>query len=113
MVKGFDRYEILANHYRQQVESWKWDAIKEDALRNPGISEGSGEEQGFSYLGSVFAVMPSGKFWCAFTSNQTRGDMVKDEIFRGVMEETAQKHGLWIENGEGDPCDLFACCSLN
>ena len=32
-----------------------------------------------------------------------------DEMFRDAMEDEASKNDSWVENGEGDPCDLFLC----
>lgn len=30
-----------------------------------------------------------------------------DELFRDMLEREAEEHGFCVENGEGDPCDLF------
>ena len=30
-----------------------------------------------------------------------------DQLWREALEAEAEKHGGWIESGEGDPCDLF------
>lgn len=32
-----------------------------------------------------------------------------DECFRERLEYLLDKHGAWLEGGEGDPCDLFIC----
>jgi len=32
-----------------------------------------------------------------------------DDAFNEALEEEANNHGCFIQNGEGDPCDVFLC----
>jgi hypothetical protein len=59
-------------------------------------------------LGTVFSVMPSGKFWTGWaSSNVTPRDAARDSAYREALDRAAAKFGGSIENGEGDPCDLL------
>jgi len=59
------------------------------------------------YVGSVFSVFPSGKFYTPWTSNQTCWDVYQDEIFRECLEEILGENDIVLENGEGSSEDLF------
>ena len=60
------------------------------------------------YLGSVFNIMPSGKYYTPWAcSNVTEEEARKDEKFRERMEQEAEKYGLFVTCGEGDPTDIF------
>lgn len=37
----------------------------------------------------------------------------KDELWREEAETELSKYGAWLESGEGDPCDLFVCVSVD
>ena len=113
MIAGFNRYEILTRRYTAEVKGcFDWSFIKRDAESNPQQPEGADEEYGCHYLGTVFGIMPSGKFYMPWTSNQTRSDEVKDSCYWDALNAIAGEHGCWVENGEGDPCDLFIWCHL-
>ncbi len=103
--------------YVAEIENWDWDVIKADAIANskdPDIAEtdDDGNINGTTFLGTVFDLAPSGKFYMPWTSNQTEEDCDEDEKFYAALDEVAEKHGMYIENGEGDPCDLFASITI-
>ncbi len=120
MHKGFDRYAILDRLYRPVILAWDWEAIKADVAADAtqGLADADRvtdavkyncrDMEASTYLGSVFSLLPSGKYYMPWTSNQTRADVTKDEVFMGTLEEVAQTHGLYVRNGDGDPCDLYA-----
>jgi hypothetical protein len=60
------------------------------------------------FLGTVMQLMPSGKYYTFWTSNQTAVDVYRDERYYSLLHEEAEREGFCIENGEGDPCDIFA-----
>ncbi len=62
-----------------------------------------------SYIGSVFSLMPSGKYCMPWSSNVTEKVSIQDERERERMEKAANELGAWVESGEGDPTDLFLC----
>jgi len=60
------------------------------------------------FLGTVFNLMPSGKYHTPWaSSNVTEEEVVKDMDWWDEMDRLASKHGLFITQGEGDPCDIF------
>ena len=64
------------------------------------------------FLGSVMSIMPSGKFYMPWTTNQTQRDVIKDSAFMSALEDVLDEYDMWIESGEGDPTDLFVCARL-
>lgn len=62
------------------------------------------------YLGTVMNMTPSGKIYYPFAhSNVTIKEAALDEVWREYMERELGKHNLYLETGEGDPCDIFLC----
>lgn len=100
------RIDLRAD-YTQQIESANWEAIVKEACETTDESDDGDGLIGRAFIGSVFSVMPSGKFYMPWTTNQTWRDIVKDELFMELLERKAGECGGWIESGEGDPCDLF------
>lgn len=82
------------------------------------------------YLGSVFGLLPSGKYYTPFASSNVdacsrcKGEGCKhcgymgsreayeDSLWYEYMESALSKHGCILESGEGDPCDLFITRSI-
>ena len=61
------------------------------------------------FLGTVFALMPSGKFYTPWAcSNVTEEEAEEDEEWRKAVEAELDKFDAYLISGEGDPCDLFA-----
>ena len=58
------------------------------------------------YIGSVLSIMPSGKYYMCWTTNQTDVDMMADELFFAIMEDVAGEMGMIVFSGD-DPCDMF------
>lgn len=77
------------------------------------------------FLGTVFSLCPSGKYYmpfacsnvepcnhchgegCDFCGWQGSREAYEDTLFYEYLESYAGKIGAWVENGEGDPCDIF------
>jgi hypothetical protein len=111
--------------------------IVKHALTTPGWYREEVDEDDFEgvverlYLGTVFTLTPSGKYYMPWASGNVapcprckgtgdRGELScrhcgglgsreahEDEVFNEAMESMANDHACWIESGEGDPCDLF------
>lgn len=97
----------MAKTYKSQIMAWDWARIIKRARLNVE-TDYEGNTVGREFLGTVFALYPSGKYYTPFAnSNVTEAEAAKDERFGAALEEIAQKHGGWIESGEGDPCDIF------
>lgn len=109
--------EKLHQRYKEEIRGWDWEAIKTEAEGNaqermfPCVGRSDDEEyRGMIFLGTVFALSPSGKYYMPWTTNQTVRDEIRDSAFYSALDDIAEEHGMWIESGEGDPCDIFACC---
>jgi hypothetical protein len=107
----------MARTYGTQIRSWDWPGIithtKEQARLHgdDGCTDGcdSAGHVGECYLGSVMSLAPSGKFYTAWTTNQTSDDVDKDSRWYAALDKVAEKSQGWIESGEGDPTDLYFC----
>ena len=68
---------------------------------------------GTTFLGTVFAVYPSGKYYTAWAcSNVTEKEAKVDEAFSAALDRVCDKYGISIQEGEGDPCDMFITVEL-
>lgn len=95
--------------YLADIRSWDWEFVKSEALGNRQEPESELDPAyGTTFIGTVFALAPSGKYYMPWTSNQTEDDIDEDGKFYEALDTVAEEHGMFIENGEGDPCDLFA-----
>ena len=111
-----DTVSRLEAQYIDEISSWDWQEIKQNAIdncENP-YEDDSSQLKGSCYLGTVFSIMPSGKFYMPWAcSNVTENEAEQDEIFMDRLESIASIYDLSIESGEGDPCDLFAVVYLD
>jgi len=83
---------------KEELESAEWDVDPD----NPDM------ESRQVYLGTVFALYPSGKFYTPWAnSNVTEAEAEKDEAWREKAESELEAIHASLVNGEGDPCDLF------
>lgn len=105
MYAFIDRMILI---YEKHIEkSIDWEKVEQDC--SEWEDEGSTR---FSFLGTVFQIMPSGKYWTFWAcGNMDQREMIKDTAFSKALENVAQKNGYWIESGEDDPCDIFICKS--
>lgn len=62
-----------------------------------------------SYRYYLYAMRRMAGFPCELCEGLGSYEAKLDEIFYEKLEAEAEEHGLGIENGEGDPCDVFAC----
>jgi hypothetical protein len=105
-----DFYEA---YYRRQIKRWDWKQIREDAENNPQTSM-DGDSYGSCFIGTVFDLNPSGKYWtCWAMGNVDRLEAIQDTAFTEALDSIANSRDMWIESGEGDPCDLYACIGLD
>lgn len=49
------------------------------------------------YYGDQLSKFPSGKIWAFWTSNQTKADMIRDELYSEVLEDVASDMGYYID----------------
>lgn len=105
---AFNRYEILFNHYKSQIEKeYYWDKIDIQARENCYLDE-EGNIIASCFVGSVFSINPSGKYWTFWAcSNVTRAEQTKDRAYNEALEEVLEEKGYFLSSGEGDLCDVF------
>lgn len=116
-IMPFDRYAILTAHYAKCIaDDWNLAAIKAECEANaepdPDSWPRNSELIGRCFLGTVMNIYPSGKYYMPWCSNQTRADETRDKCYGAAFNGSFESAGMWIESGEGDPCDLFACCHV-
>lgn len=112
---GFDilmGLDCLVEYYESDIrESFDWQEIRLDSLNNP---DNDGQVCGITFLGTVFALSPSGKYYTPFAcSNIDDIDAILDSAFYAALDNVAESFDGWIESGDGDPCDLFFATRLD
>jgi len=108
MYKGFNRHEILKVKYRKEISGWDWNGLKRNCDNSEPSNDDCLDTKTYStYVGSILGVMPSGKYYMPWTTNQTKHDVEKDTAFWEVLEEVAESYGLYVFSGEGSATDLF------
>jgi heterodisulfide reductase subunit C len=96
--------------YKESILNWDWEKIATTCRSNADVEFETGDFVGSCFLGSCFALCPSGKYYMPWAcSNVTQEEAEEDEDWQAALEEIAESHGMFIESGEGDPCDIFAC----
>ena len=104
----FNRYEILTNKYRKEIEQWDWKAIQSSARSSCFIDE-ENNIIASCWLGTPLGTYPSGKIYTFWTTNQTRSDVIRDECFIEALEAVAESHGMFISYED----DIFAQAMLD
>ena len=85
-----------------------WNEVKQDLKKAPFQPDDEGRFYRTTFLGTVFSIMPSGKYWTYWAcGNVTDEEMEKDAEYWEALETEAEKHGLFVLSGEGDPCDIL------
>jgi hypothetical protein len=110
----FDRHEILKRHYVDEIRQWNWDWVTSSFDQNSKDSDcyDVDEDSKYVYLfiGSVFALTPSGKVYAFWTSNQTRADETRDAAWWEALEQVCEEHGCFQSCPDNcDGADIFLC----
>ena len=106
----------LTKQYTEEIESWDWETAKTDCQLDEYPTPPEHEDDsaiGRAYIGSVMSIMPSGKYYMPWCTNQTCSDVIKDSLFLEILESIASRYGLWLEAGEGCSTDLFLASPIN
>ncbi len=98
----------IRGKYVVELENlFDWPSLVEDCQNNTE-EDYFGEMIGRSFIGTVFGLSPSGKFYTPWAaSNVSEQEALLDELWYEALELVAHRHDLGVESGEGDPCDLF------
>lgn len=86
---------------------FNWDEIERALDAEEPFVDEAGNRVRMIYVGTVFSLTPSGKYYMPWTSNQTEEDVEADTEWWEKVEQEAEERGLFITSGEGDPCDIF------
>jgi hypothetical protein len=65
------------------------------------------------YLGKVYNLNPSGKYYMPWCSNVTEREARKDAIWQERLEKELASIGAFPASGEGDSTDLFAVMCID
>lgn len=104
---------MAANFYSDLLRQWDWETLVKHMKDQPceacDRQRADGETPRHSmFLGSVLTLAPSGKYYSAWAhGNVTKAEAERDEAWFAALDKVGEKFGFTVENGEGDPCDLF------
>lgn len=110
-----------ARRYAKEIESqFNWAGLARDCDQNYADAvEKHGQEWAdnqaeygqscrSAYLGNCLSLSPSGKYYTPFAcSNVSVAEALEDAAWYDALDYVAERHGLYVECGEGDPTDLF------
>ena len=94
--------DCLEAQYRKEIESWKWDAIIADAeiSAEPGEDD-DGQMIGRTFLGTVFGLYPSGKYYTPWASgNVAPCDACKGTARLRQSSKNRRKEKKWRKANE-------------
>lgn len=106
------RYEELVAYYKEEIEGWDWDALTKTGFERVEDEEGVFYES--CWLGSVFGLTPSGKFYMPWTTNQTDLDVTLDQAWWEALEAVVESKGMYIDtgdHGDGDGIRIGRPCA--
>ena len=92
--------------YAEEISN-QWDWL--EMQKHLEINTHEEYTEGVYYLGTVFNLFPSGKYYMPWCTNFSLEEASEDEKYREALEKIAQSFDGYIENGEGDPCDVYFC----
>lgn len=118
------------SEFYDQVETgFDLESIYEELDREPwqdSYSDPDYQEEKLVYLGSVFVLCPSGKYYmpwacsnvdpceachghgCDYCGDMGSREAFLDAIWYDKAESELETIGAFLQNGEGDPTDIFA-----
>jgi len=86
----------LKQRYKKEIEE-EMDYIFSTETTRYIFIDCDGELIESRYYGDQLSKFPSGKIWAFWTSNQTKADMIKDELYSEVLEDVASDMGYFID----------------
>lgn len=101
--------ETLVRRYCEKIEAWDWDRLAQSCLDNLSEQE-DGSIVGRARLGSATEILPSGKIYTQWTTNQDVRDVIRDQAFLRALESVAEDHGFYVE---GFSDNLYVCIVLD
>ena len=114
-AKTEDKYSEMVEEYIAELrETVDWDQVERELAKECNEAEDmDGNRCAELYIGSVFALTPSGKYYMPWAcGNVTEEEARKDEAWFEALDSVCGDHGMYYTSGEGDPCDLYIGKSL-
>lgn len=109
-----------------KIKDIDWDDLVKEIEVQEAFDDMCGNKIKAIYFGSVLSLSPSGKYYMPWASgNVTEKEAEEDQEWFEELEAEAEKRGLYVASGEGDPTDLIigkvisedvegiACLTLN
>lgn len=126
------KFQDIKSNARSLVNEYKSELESHNGYDNLFIPWDSDSICYSIYIGSVFSIMPSGKFYmpwacsnvnlcsrckgkgCSYCGFLGSREAFEDDLMYEQIEFYLDKFKfpVWLESGEGDPCDLFIVRSL-
>ena len=99
----------LRKQFQEEIDSLvPWNSKEEWLEENTVLTENcSGYLERLLYLGGVLSIMPSGKLYTFWTTNQSCRDVIQDTVFTEMLEEKVESIGLYITYGPGADDDIW------
>lgn len=91
------------------VNDIDWEGIKRELNgTEESVEDECGNKVKALFLGSVFSLTPSGKYYTPWAcGNVDEEEAKEDEEWWEALEKKAEENGLYITSGEGDPTDII------
>lgn len=105
----------LYAQYLEEIRDWDWELVEERLQQlssDPDCYEDDGDGNRYTYvfLGTVFALTPSGKVYAFWTTNQTNEDVLRDEAWWAALETVAEQNGCFASSPEwADGDGVYLC----
>lgn len=102
-VELIDESMLPEIDYKSVILAWNWVEI-EKKMKTTVIDNDSGDPYYSCWIGSTFGVMPSGKIYAVWTSNQTPEDVNRDQQFIEALDSVLGTKGMFADWDNGDLC---------
>ena len=123
MAEVWDRhgvFDLMATRYGKQIDQeFNWDNIQAmlDDPSDDMIVDDEWNDSKYTalYVGSILSIFPSGKYYLPFACSNIENvrEALLDECYQDALNEKLEGLGMWSENGEGNPLDVFSCKSID
>ena len=111
-----DSVENVNKYYNKIKRQFDWDEIVSQLKTDESVRfvNDNGDKEAQMFLGTVFALLPSGRYYTAWaSSNVSEAEMRADGEWFEALGRVAEEKGLYVTLGENDPCDIMVYLILD